>query len=175
MANYIWQLGIDWNAIETAGMDWNVMEPAEVSYLRGGLVGQSDQGDQALPGTSPVQSGDTVIFRIFDVSSSGAGPQVAGIDSLFIRTQAAVKTQEFANPLSNPRPAILQADESTPQSSLFGPAYRSWTSEKVTVAALPEGIPVGRFLLTVQVRAHRADGPVRLFSHDPEMVVGPNG
>jgi predicted RNA-binding protein with TRAM domain len=172
MANYIWQLGIDWNAIETEGMDWNVNEPAEVSYLRGGLVGQDDK---ALPGTSPVQSGDTIIFQIFDVSSSGGGLQVAGIDSFFIRTQAAVKGQEFANPLSNQRPAIAPVDESTPQISLFGPAYCSWISQEVAVEPLPEGVTVGRFLLTVQVRAREADGVVRLFSHDPEMVVGPNG
>jgi hypothetical protein len=171
MANYIWQLGIDWNAIEAEGMDWNVTEPAQVSYLRGGLVGQDDK---ALPGTSPVQSGDTIIFRIFDVNSSGVGRQVDSIDSFFIRTLAAVKDQGFANPLSNQRPAI-PPDESTPQISLFGPAYYSWTSQEVTVEALPEGVPVGRFLLTVQVRARRADGTVRLFSHDPEMVVGPNG
>lgn len=172
MAQYTWQLGIDWNAIETAGMDWNVNEPAIVSYLRGGLVGQ---GDKALPGTSPVQSGDTIVFQIFDVSSSGVVRQVAGVDSFFIRTQAAVKDQEFANPLSSQRPAIAPPDESTPQSSLFGPAYCSWTSQEVTVA-LPEGVSVGRFLLTVQVQARRTDDDVvRLFSHDPEMAVGPNG
>lgn len=173
MASYIWQLGIDWNAIQTGGMDWNVTEPAEVSYLRGGLVGQDDK---ALPGTSPVQSGDTIIFRIFDVSSSGVGRQVAGIDSFFIRTQAAIEDQEFANPLSNQRPAIAAPDEPTPQSSLFGPPRCSWTSQEVIVEALPEGVPVGRFLLTIQVQA-RGTGPgdvVRLFSHDPEMVVGPN-
>ncbi|HTG35481.1 MAG TPA: hypothetical protein VLB76_21380 [Thermoanaerobaculia bacterium] len=172
MANYIWQLGIDWNAIETEGMDWNMTEPAEVSYLRGGLVGEDDK---ALPGTSPVQSGDTIIFRIFDVSSSGVVRQVASIDSFFIRTQAAVKDQGFANPLSDQRPAIASLDESTPQSSLLGPAYCSWASQEVTVEALPEGVPVGRFLLTVQVKARGTDGVVRLFSHDPEMVVGPNG
>lgn len=172
MAGYIWQLGIDWNAIETEGMDWNTTQLAQVSYLRGGLVGQDDK---ALPGTSPVQSGDTIIFRIFDVSSSGVGRQVDSIDAFFIRTQAAVKDQGFADPLSTQRPAVAPTDESTPQISLFGPAYRSWTSQEVIVKALPEGVPVGRFLLTVQVQARRADGGVRLFSHDPEMVVGPFG
>lgn len=171
MTNYVWQLGIDWNAIETVGMDWNVNEPANVSYLRGGLV---DQGGKALPGTSPVQSGDTITFHVFDVNSSGAGRQVDGINALFILTQAAVKNQVFATPLSNQRPAITLADEATTQSSLFGAAYCAWTSPEVSVE-LPGGLPVGRFLLTVQVKATGTDGAVRLFSHDPEMVVGPFG
>jgi hypothetical protein len=32
-----------------------------------------------------------------------------------------------------------------------------------------------RFLLTTQVQAIGLDGAVRLFSHDPEMIVGPFG
>jgi hypothetical protein len=40
----------------------------------------------------------------------------------------------------------------------------------VTVTATP-----ARFLLTVYLQAVGLDGDIRLFNHDPEMVVGPNG
>lgn len=78
MANYVWELGIDWDAVETAG----------VSYLRGGLVA----GAVPLPGSAPVLIGDTVVFRILDMTSSG-GPQVGGGGSFVILSQAAVKEQ----------------------------------------------------------------------------------
>jgi hypothetical protein len=124
-----------------------------------------------------VKSGDTITFRIVDVSSSVDQRQVQEILAFRILTKAAVKAgkdQPFEAPLSSLQPAIEQTDERTPQSSLFGDAYCSWTAQKVTVEALPERVPVGRFLLTVQVQARGTDGVVRLFSHDPEMVVGPN-
>jgi hypothetical protein len=163
MANYVWQLGIDWNAVETAG----------VSYLRGGLTTEEYQ---PLPGTNRVQHNDEIIFQIFDVNSSVENPgrQVTAIGSFVILTTAAVTGQVNCNSLSSLQPTITP-DESTPQNRLFGNAYCSWTSHNVKVAALPEGVPVGRFLLTIQVQAVGPNGGVRIFRHDPEMVVGPNG
>jgi len=157
MTEYVWELGIDWSAIEPAG----------VSYLRGGLF----SGGLPSPGTAPVRSGDTIIFRIFDVSSSVQVRQVAAIDFFGIFTKAAVVGQEVGNPLSNLQPAIT-LDTSPAQSSAFGNAYCSWTS--ATVAVTEEAAP-GRFLLTIQVQAiGQLHGNTRLFRHDPEMVVGPN-
>jgi predicted RNA-binding protein with TRAM domain len=125
MTAYTWQLGIDWNAVETAG----------VSYLRGGLL----QGSSPSPGTHPVQVNDTVTFVILDITSSG-GKKVAEIGSFVILTQAAVTGQTLNKGLSSLQPTL----------------------------------PL-RFLLTTQVQAIGTDGVVRLFNHDPEMVVGPNG
>jgi hypothetical protein len=168
MADYIWQLGIDWNAIQTGG----------VSYLRGGLVSQAN--DEGLPGTAPVQIGNTLKFQILDVSSSG-GPKVATIGSFVILTQAAVKDQPYGKGLSSLQPTIA-LDSTTAQSTLFSNVLGSWTSEEVTVTVKKQGdteeptlsAPL-RFLLTTQIQAIGTDGVVRLFSHDPEMVVGSNG
>src|SRR3954465_11651672 len=93
MAEFIWELGIDWNAVETEG----------VSYLRGGLVNQVS--GNGLPGTAPGQIGHRVIFRILDVTSSG-GAKVAAIASFNILTQAAVQAQLFNNGLSTLQPAL---------------------------------------------------------------------
>jgi hypothetical protein len=161
--DYVWELGIDWNAVETAG----------VSYLREGLV----SGSVSLSGTAPVKSGDTIKFRIFDVNSSATEPgkKVNTIESLVINSKAAVKDQLLDNLLTNLSPTVT-LDDPTQGSILFeSPSpFCSWTSQEVTVKDLPEGVAVGRFLLTVQVQATGPDQRVRLFSHDPEMVVGPN-
>lgn len=159
VADYIWQLGIDWSAIQTGG----------VSYLRGGLL----TGDsKPLTGTEQVRKDKTILFRIFDVSSSVQNRQVASIGSFGIDSQAAVYGQLDQPSLDKPQPAVGPPNESSLvlQSSLFGPAYCSWDSELVTVAATS-----GRFLLTVYLQATGPGGVVRLFNHDPEMVVGPNG
>jgi hypothetical protein len=162
MTEYVWELGVDWNAVETMG----------VSYLREGLT---TVGGGPLPGTAPVRSGDKITFRIFDVTSSVQEGQVTKINSLHILTKAAVKDQSIGNGLSDLEPAVT-LDDPTPESALFEfpSPFGSWTSLEVTVKPLPETLPWGRFLLTVQVQAV-GPGGVRLFSHDPEMVVGPNG
>jgi hypothetical protein len=162
MADYIWQLGIDWNAIQTGG----------VGYLRGGLT-RAD--GVALPGTEPVHPGDQITFRIFDVSSSvppvpPPGRCVAGIGSFGIDSQGAVMDQPSENPLSKTRPTLASSTASE-QSSLFGNAHCSWDMEPVTVTATSGR----RFLLTVYLQATGLDNVVRLFSHDPEMIIGEHG
>ncbi len=168
MADYIWQLGIDWNAIQTGG----------VSYLRGGLLKKvSSEPDVFEPsaGTAPVHPGAQIIFQIFDVSSSvPSGRRVTAIGSFGIDSQAAVEGQTLANPLDILQPAITQDTPPTPPavlSSPFGDAYCSWTSASspVTVTAT-----AGRFLLTIYLQATGPGDVERLFNHDPEMVVGEN-
>jgi hypothetical protein len=157
MTDYVWQLGIDWNAIQTGG----------VSYLRGSLL----QGNSPSPGTNPVHFHDTITFKIFDVNSSvkDTGRQVTAIGSFVILSTTAVTSQANCNSLSSLQPAIGPPDVSQ-QNPLFGTAYCSWTSDPVQV-----GDESGRFLLTIQVQAVGPKGSVRIFRHDPEMVVGPNG
>jgi hypothetical protein len=163
MAGYIWQLGIDWNAIQTGG----------VGYLRGALTTEEHL---PLPGTNRVQLNDRITFRIFDVTTPmptvPPGRQVAAIGSFGIDSQAAVNGQPDEPSLDKPQHAVGPPNESIEvlQSSLLGPAYCSWDLEPVTVAAAS-----GRFLLTVYLQAIGSDGVVRLFNHDPEMVVGPFG
>jgi hypothetical protein len=166
MTEYVWELGIDWNAIEPEG----------VSYLRGGLA----TGNQPLPGTQPVKNGDTVTFRIFDMTSSAplpSGQWVTGIESFGIISQAAVKTQSAdIIPLNDLHPTFSMDASPLPACTCFPieTVDASWTSTAVmvTVPVMPVSL---RFLLTLQVRAIGHDNQVRLFRHDPEMVVGPNG
>ncbi|MEA2605038.1 MAG: hypothetical protein QOF89_6030 [Acidobacteriota bacterium] len=158
MAKYVWQLGIDWNAVETEG----------VSYLRGGLLKEINGEAVTWPGTEQVEPQSEITFRIFDVSSSAEERQVGSIDSFSITTKAAVKDQQSTDPLSSHEPADPQGDPN-PSQSLFGSAYCSWTYSPVTVNA-----DSGRFLLTLYVQATGTDNSKRFFRHDPEMVVGPN-
>lgn len=169
MTDYIWQLGIDWNAIQTGG----------VGYLRGGLGRDVTDGEVItfvpLPGTNTVQTGDQITFRIFDVTSSPppapASKWVTAIGSFGIDSQAAVTGQQSDNPWSSStQPTIGPLHEPAAEGSLFGNAHCSWDSDPVEVAATS-----GRFLLTVYLQATGPGGAVRLFNHDPEMVVGPNG
>jgi hypothetical protein len=167
MTAYVWELGIDWNAVETVDGEY------PVSYLRGCLK----LGSVLLSGTEGTQKNDTITFRIFDVTPSGT----AGADSiegLTIISKAAVKSQEADQglgleleiPGQNPLEITqIQRDQSPVTSSAFGPAQASWTAQTVYVTATE-----GRFLLTPQVLA-TGDNVTRLFSMDPEMVVGSNG
>jgi hypothetical protein len=157
MSDYTWELGIDWNAITTDGS----------SYLRQGFV---YQGEVVSP---LVKTGDTITFVIFDVSSGVASAEVAGIESFVILSRAAVDNQSSGDPLSSLQPAF-DLDLNTAQSTVFGgSALRSWTTPPVVVVEIPG---TNRFLLTFQAQARGlASGSSRLFGHDPEMVVGPNG
>jgi len=160
MANYVWQLGIDWNAVETAG----------VSYLRGDLT----ENGVSVPGTTPVHNTDTITFKIFDVNSAVEDPgrQVTAIGSFVILTTAAVNGQASCNSLSTLQPTVGQPEvlQGGQQSTPFGTAFCSWTSDSVQVSGNS-----GRFLLTLQVQAVGPNGKVRIFRHDPEMVVGGTG
>ncbi len=168
MTDYIWQLGIDWNAIQTGG----------VGYLRGGLGREVTVNDATtfvpLPGTHSVQTGDQITFRIFDVTSptppTPSGKCVTAIGSFGIDSQAAVMGQQDDKPWSdNTQLTIGPLHEPAANGSLFGNAHCSWDSNSVAVANS------GRFLLTVYLQATGIDGVVRLFNHDPEMVVGGMG
>lgn len=167
MTEYVWEFGIDWNAVETVDGEY------PLSYLRGCL---STDG-VPLPGTEVVKVNDFVTFRIFDITSSvptdPSGQWVASIDHFKIDSKAAVKGQSADNALSNLQPGFTQ-DTPPPPLACFGfptePVYASWTSALVTV-----NDTAGRFLLTANVRATGTDTRVRLFRHDPEMVVGSNG
>lgn len=165
MTRYIWEFGIDWNAVETVDGDY------PLSYLRGCL-----STDRPLPGTEVVKMDDSITFRILDITSSvptdPSGQWVASIDHFQIDSRAAVKGQAAVNALSSLQPAFTQ-ETPPPLASLGFPTesvYASWTSTLVKV----EG-PVGRFLLTANVRATGTDTRVRFFRLDPEMVVGSNG
>jgi len=171
MADYIWELGIDWEAVQTGG----------VGYLRSGLtknVNTPPEPDLFMPvsGTEPTSSGVTIVFKIFDLRSNpSAEPpvrKVAKIWSFVILTQAAVQGQSIGNPLDSLQPAIQNQDPTSALSKAFGHDYYSWTTDPVKVT--PEAASK-RFLLTVQLQATGTDGVTRFFSHDPEMAVGPNG
>lgn len=156
MSDYIWELGIDWSAITTDG----------ASYLRQGFVKQEEVAEPS------VKSGDTIKFVIFDVSSGATSPEVAGIESFVILSRAAV-SQPSDNLLSSLQPTLTMNPDSIPASStVFGNAVlRSWTAQQPV--CVNDTLETQRFLLTFQAQAHGlAGGSSRLFSHDPEMVVG---
>ena len=164
--DYIWELGIDWNAIKTEDSTGST---GLTSYLRQGLVKQLPTPALASP---DVKIGETIIFRIFDVTSDviPSAPQVNGIESFHIAPKAAVINQNCGDPLSSLEPTItISPDLITAQSTVFPDVFRSWTSQEVHVTD-----HLGRFLLTFKTEALGADGSSRVFVHDPEMVVGPN-
>jgi hypothetical protein len=157
--NYVWELGIDWNAIETEGK----------SYMRQGFVNQG-----AI--VSPIlKKDDTITFRIFDVTGDSL-QQVAGIGSFVIFPKAADNDQAINDPFDNVQPTIVSTVNSGSPGNLsstaFGVSLASWTYSPVTVVTDTPG----RFLLSFQAQARGpAVGTSRVFGHDPEMIVGPNG
>jgi hypothetical protein len=173
--DYVWQLGIDWNAIETAGTP---PENYPKSYLRGCL----SLGSVPLPGTVEARYDDTITFKIFDVTPSGSAG-VGSIESLEIFSTAAVKSQADAgihqglglnsSQTTSENPMGIAILGSSPErNSAFGSARACWTANPVYVTAAAGK----RFLLTVKVEATETDNSdnKRLFILDPEMVVGPN-
>ncbi len=168
MVAYTWEFGIDWNAVETA-------DTIPESYLRGCLK----LGSVLQPGTNVALHGDTITFKIFDVTP-GTTAGVDSISSLEILSTAAVKSQAEAQihyglGLETSQPAIslviTEFSDKTPEtSSAFGPARASWTAQAPVYVTAAQG---QRFLLTPRVLA-TGGNVTRLFSHDPEMVVGPN-
>jgi hypothetical protein len=162
MSDYIWEMGIDWNAIETVGL----------SYLRQGFV---KVGNPSMLARPFLQKDDTITFRIFDVTSSNATPSamVTEIKSFVIITKAAVDGQSDSDPLSSDQPPVM-LDLTTAPSTVFTDVLRSWTSDPQPVLAADSLVP-NRFLLTFQTRALGSDGNSRTFVHDPEMVVGGDG
>jgi hypothetical protein len=153
---YTWELGIDWNAIETEGK----------SYMRQGFVNQG-----AI--VSPIlKMDDTITFKIFDVTGDSL-QQVAGIGSFVILPKAADNDQEINDPFDNLQPTIVSTvSTGNPPSTAFGVSHASWTYSPVTVVTDTPG----RFLLSFQAQAlGPAVGISRVFGHDPEMVVGPFG
>jgi hypothetical protein len=162
MSDYTWEMGIDWNAIKRADGS---------SYMRQGLV---REGEVVMPS---FQSGDTITFVIFDVSSNETSAQVTGIESFAIFSQAAVGDQPVDNLLSCLQPTFT-LDLTTASTLVFGHAFRSWSTPQAVIVD-PQSVnpPSGidRFLLNFQAQAQGlAAGSSRIFGHDPEMVVGPN-
>jgi hypothetical protein len=152
MASYCWELGVDWNAVEGA---------TGSGYLQNGFV---------LEGTAPAMAspvglglGDTVAFRVFDVT--GAEPGVKEV-FLSLTSRAAVAGQLQSRTLRSEQPTV--AGTGMRPSVTFRGNFPCWES-----AAMPID-HTGKFLLTFTVRA--TDGVVdRTFVVDPEMVVGEDG
>jgi hypothetical protein len=161
MAEFIWEMGIDWEAMQAVG---------GLSYLRTGLV---SQGEIRMPS---MNGNDTITFQIFDVTDGATTPQVKEIKSFVINTAPAIPSSETAGvPLSTLQPVFLTQPDLNPASSkAFLNVRRSWTSQ-ATPVPVTVNIPKGRFLLTFQLEALGMDGTTRVFAHDPEMIIGEHG
>ncbi|HVR98135.1 MAG TPA: hypothetical protein VMW27_16070 [Thermoanaerobaculia bacterium] len=160
MSSYLWDLGIDWNAVEEENR----------SYLPQGFVEGS-----GLEMGSPVdlQPDDLIVFRIFDITSTSSPRSGQAVPSLTIASRAAVAGQPLGHPFDTDRPAV--AGDGSPQTSLtFKGTFPCWESAPVRITAVAEIGRRDKFLLTFTV--HASDGTSqRTFTVDPEMVVGENG
>ncbi len=157
MADYVWELGIDWDLVPTF---------ANSSYMPGDFY--EIQPEPGPPQRPVVKNGDTISFKVLDLSKGS----VDGIESFTINPQLATgpTTQ---NPLGNLQPS-LPPQPSTQSSQYFtGGPFPSWLSEPVPVtAAAPPGAQL-RFVLNFFIQATGEPGGIlRTFCHDPEMIVG---
>jgi hypothetical protein len=158
--DYVWELGIDWNAIKKES------STGPESYLIQGLVKQMPTPAIAMP---IMRNGETIIFRIFDVTADPP-PQAEEIRSFDIGTKEAVNGQSSNDPLSSHYPLITRDSEKS-HSTAFEGCFPSWTSDKVFLRN--DTWESQRYLLNFRVQADAGDDS-RCFCHDPEMVVGPN-
>jgi hypothetical protein len=162
MAAYTWELGIDWNAIETSGS----------RYLRQAFVLNEAPGVASAMSSPNLTKGDTISFQIFDLTIPAQ--QVTKIGSFVILAKSAVGNQTSdcpVDPLQLTFTRQTAGPDGPQKSKAFGSRFPSWISSgDTTVINNP-----GRFLLTFQVQAFGPAGSdLRVFGHDPEMVVGPN-
>jgi len=166
MANYFWELGIDWDAS---------VNGANASYMPGGFVAQ---GVIKRPQVHSGNNNDTITFLIFDLTKV---PQVTHIESFTINSQAGVLPglQSSTDPLSTLQPPVLNpnppASPPPGPSKYFEGPFPCFQSSPVTVSEVADATEK-KFLLNffVQARGQNGAGP-RAFVHDPEMIVGPNG
>ncbi|HKI00467.1 MAG TPA: hypothetical protein VKK31_00660 [Thermoanaerobaculia bacterium] len=161
MADYFWDMGIDWKAVQPLN---------GLSYLLTGLA--TIQGAPAVP---VLNQGDTITFRIFDVTHDTLTPHVAAIESFVINTAAAVQDQTAGVPFSTLQPLFLNTpDVAIPLNTAFPHPLRSWTSQAIP-GPVKVIVPEGRFLLGFQTQALGEDTTSRTFAHDPEMIIGEHG
>ena len=157
MAEYVWELGIDWELVPVF---------ANSSYMPGAFY--KIQPEQGPPQRPVVKNGDTISFRVLDLCKG----QVRKIDSFTINPQLAtgLTTQ---NPLGSLQPPF-PPEPSTQSSHYFtGGPFPCWLSEPVPVTAVPPSGAQLRFVLNFFVQATgEPDGILRTFCHDPEMIVG---
>ncbi|HKH47343.1 MAG TPA: hypothetical protein VKM72_22025 [Thermoanaerobaculia bacterium] len=167
---YTWELGIDWNAISTG----------TTSYLRQGFVKMVNNQPTAM---APLctEVGDTITFKIFDVSTIHVDGVSYNIRSFTILPKSATV---IAPPQGDPFNSLQITFDSQTQiveSIAFATPgisqYPAWVQQPdehhehpfVTVQT------PGRFLVSFLVQAGPVGFACRTFVVDPEMVVGSNG
>lgn len=154
--HYIWELGIDSELLPAI---------TNASYMPGAFV----QGNALQrPSVSPQ---DTISFRIFDLSKGN----VTKLESFTINPQISVSAVNI-NPLEQLQPRVVALGNQS--SVFFGDSFPCWGSDPVKVTA-QLGSPEQRmkFLLNFYVQATVTVNQIailRLFAHDPEMIVGPH-
>jgi hypothetical protein len=152
MANYFWDLGVDWNAVQNA---------SSVSYLSNGLVNTTGPGVAQLATPIWLQVGDTVTFMIYDVTSTAAGLTNLTFSCSSIMADAGVTaTAPFSGSTGTPT-----ATSSSMYSTYFEGIYPAWGTGTLTI------LNNGGYLLTFTVTA-TVGATTRTFVDDPEMVVG---
>jgi hypothetical protein len=165
MASYEWELGIDWGAVEVSGR----------SYLQQGFVERPEGGDPKMVLPLGLQPGDTITFRIFDVSET---PRTVEVRSLEIISRSAVIGQQDGHPFDTDRPAF-GACSSLQESVAFQGTFPCWESAAVSIVASAPPGQLWKFLLTFSIDAAFApsisDIASRAFVVDPEMSVGEHG
>lgn len=158
-STYVWELGIDWDAVHTAGGRY---------YLREGFV----LGDSMAPLRTKV--GDTIVFRIFDVTPRPLDEPLHVTSFCVIPKPAVAGSPPDGDPFSHLQPELPpRRSERLGRSVAFGGSGRPfpvWEFPAVLVTT------PGRFLLSflVQAWSPREKSTSRLYGVDPEMVVGPN-
>ncbi len=159
---YTWELGIDWNGIETAGL----------CYLRNGFVKNAAEGNPAAMAQLSVNTGDTITFKIFDVTSFQPS-EPNSIKSFTVLVKMAVSPsagQKIGDPLDRFQLTFPLPPQPQPQdvSTAFGGSFPLWLPEADVKVMSP-----GRYLLSFLVQAGPVAGNTLIFAVDPEMVVGP--
>ncbi|HVR98453.1 MAG TPA: hypothetical protein VMW27_17700 [Thermoanaerobaculia bacterium] len=161
---YIWELGIDFNAVETAGLH----------YLRQGFTSSSPEGAPGPMAPLMVSQDAQITFRIFDVTSSSSLTDSSNkrIKSFSIVTKPAVRQLDSSGETSDPFDSLqpvfpLEAPRTDLESTAFGGCFPSWSTGPVTVTTQ------GRYLVSFLVQAGSEEGSL-VFAVDPEMEVGPN-
>ncbi|MEM7353113.1 MAG: hypothetical protein AAF657_20130 [Acidobacteriota bacterium] len=164
MADYRFELGIDWNAIP---------KPNRQAFLQTGFA---DVTHSAVVAPVDLAVGDTIAFVIFDttsVTSQTSDDSQTGDFKLFWVTEDRASTSSSdAVPLQDDKSFDPEYQGCKP-SIVFGNSFPMWDTGIQQPIAKDAS---GRFRLTITIMAESSDKTALMtWCDDPEMVVGPGG
>jgi hypothetical protein len=178
MATYEWDLGFDFDSLPDVGN-------GDRFYVQNGFVRITDDGTK-VPGTPfGLSIGDTISFKVFNVTSGATASDFSIIDGTVVYTKAET-TDGSSAPFDDLTtvdgfpamviPAMAASAAGQEVSAIFSGMAQVVQFQEWTVVPSATLANNGKFFFTVEIHIQRTgEANPRFFRVDPEMVVGSVG